>query len=453
MATTNSTKFAMTEFCQVGLSLYSRFLLGSASDPSTVTKMQSMLFRVGLVDNVTRSLRVKDWREVLAVFRVVNFTSADLVICRDFDVDDILRYENPCNLRRALDGAISAISASSFPDISRELIKKVSENFDGGVSSFDIPSADSTLTQLPHITQAVENFNVSSTTAGYSLFAKRALARGETVIALKESDAISVLSSFRDAEFPGESLFLQGLHPDTIFLLYLIHMRDNQLSLANNVHRDFFACQPESYDTLFELPLEVVRAIDEPEILESVVSQNAFLESICKSLEPPPKFTDMLWAKSLCTSRAFSLAITPKTDLEKRVLKDYYSNGLVTTILPGIHFINHDFRGQLTTPEISPDGSITVKAFADVAEGSEVFLIYGGFTNKELMLNYGFLVPGNPYDTIERPNGAIVRRGALNRSNEEIRIPPRTMPEVPDQYKALVEGYLADRDMFLKFIV
>lgn len=439
---------------QLDLSLYSRHLLGSVNDPSTVVRKQSILFSLGLVDHITRSLRIDDWKDLLAVFRIVNFTSADLVIVKGYSVEEIVNYRNPCNLRRALDQAIAALEGMGIDNqvTKSQLLHEVSDHFSGSIWREVRPADHFGEADIPLLSQMAEGLVVRKTTAGYSLFSKKQFSRGETVICLSGDDAISLLSSFRDPLFPAESLYMQGLHPDTIFLLYLIHLRDTRESLSNEVHRQFFADQPESYDTLFELPLDIVKAFDEPDLLDSVIRQNDFLKSICKSLEPAPEFSDMLWAKSLCTSRAFSLPITPKNDIEQRVIKEFYPDGMITTILPGVHFINHDFRAQLQTPEVLSDGSIVVKAYADVSEGLEVFLIYGGFTNKEMMLNYGFYIPENPYDSIEREDGTIIRRGVL-KSRETVRADVAPTPDVPDRYKALVHGYLADRQKFHNMIV
>jgi hypothetical protein len=83
--------------------------------------------------------------------------------------------------------------------------------------------------------------------------------------------------------------------------------------------------------------------------------------------------------------------------------------------------------------------------------GSEIFIIYGGFTNKEFLLNYGFFVPNNPYDSHITVDGKYSRRGAVKdpKPASEISVPP----DVPEEYISLVRGYLTDRSSFLNSIV
>jgi hypothetical protein len=202
---------------------------------------------------------------------------------------------------------------------------------------------------------------------------------------------------------------------------------------------------------MFEIPIEAVEALDEPDILVTVKSQNISLKTICNALHPAPEFKDILWAKSLCTSRAFSLPIPPVSDIEKSILSEYYPSGMITTLLPGVHFLNHDFSAQLMTPELNNAGDIEVKTLVDIESGSELFLLYGGFSNKDLMMNYGFFVEDNPYDSVEHANGDIVRRGAL--AAHEGPMEPVAVPDsVPLEYRDLIRGYLTDRNKFHKQI-
>ena len=87
---------------------------------------------------------------------------------------------------------------------------------------------------------------------------------------------------------------------------------------------------------------------------------------------------------------------------------------------------------------------MALRALVNIDPGSELFLNYGGFTNKELLLNYGFFVENNPYDTFE-VGGSIFRRGAIQSREVEQQIP---LHNVPEEYAALVSGYLADRASF-----
>lgn len=429
------------------LSLYSKSVLGGSQDRTTASKKTCLLTRLGICDQTTRSISITGLSSLIALFRVVHFTCADLQACRDFSIDDILLYRNPCNLRNALFAAIGTCAHARLTAQVEELESLLFLNFKGGLTRAAEEVRKTEKTIFSSASPILDNLEVVQGSSGYSLLSKSGFKRGDYVMTLTEDVAISILSAFRDPKFPAAALAEQGLHPDTIFLLYLIHLRDHQESLSNPIHRDFFSRQQANYGTLFELPIEVVQALDEPDLFEAVRLQNDQLRQICCSLQPQPAFEDLLWAKSLCTSRAFSLKLIPSSQIEEKLVNEYYPTRHITTIVPLVHLLNHDFSAQLETPFVCPGGCVALRALVDVDAGSELFLNYGGFSNKELLLNYGFFVKNNPYDTHEVGN-TVFRRGAMIHCHETVMEPTITVQNVPEEYRVLVSGYLADRASF-----
>lgn len=441
-----NTRRKFSGMLDLKLTLYSKCVLGSSLDPTTTSKKTSLLTRLGLCDQATRVISLDDSGSLLALFRVVHFTSADLLVCRDFSKQEILKYDNPCNLKNAIKSAIDACTGAGVFEPVLELESLLSSSFHGGLHcpSGNVRKADESI--FSSAKPILQNLEIIEGNHGYSLVSKSGFNRGDYVMTLTDDIPISLFSALRDSTFPGRHLAEQGLHPDTIFLLYLIYLRDIRGSLTNMIHRDFFLHQPSNYGTLFELPHSVVEALDEPDLCEAVLSQNKNLNEICKSLQPSPSFEDLLWAKSLCTSRGFSLKIIPSSELEEKLICQYYPTRHITTILPLVHFINHDFSAQLETPIVCPGGCIALRALVDIEAGSEVFLNYGGFTNKEFMLNYGFYIKNNPYDSLE-VGDKVFRRGAIH-SSQTVFKSPESLPNVPAEYQDLVSGYLADRACF-----
>src|SRR5690242_4059650 len=41
---------------------------------------------------------------------------------------------------------------------------------------------------------------------------------------------------------------------------------------------------------------------------------------------------------------------------------------------------------------------LQISAFADIPANTQVYINYGPYSNRELFLNYGFMIPDNPYD-------------------------------------------------------
>jgi hypothetical protein len=422
---------------ELKVSLYSSRLLGAVKNQQTIPRRIRLLEQLGLVLCDGRGLNLAGTNDVVALFCVVVFTTADLIACRDFRIDELLAYRNPCNLRKALNSAIDCCTDAGLSDIITELEAVASKNFSGGYRAphESLKQAESSHL-FEHTRSRLRGLTLHEGAHGFSLVSSEAFKRGDSVITLRPEDSISLLSAFRDSSFPASDMFEQGLHPDVIFLLYLIYLRDLKESLDNSIHREFFASQPSCYGTLFELPIAMVQSLEEPDLVDSVTAQNSELEEICKCLHPSPDFKDLLWAKSLCTSRAFSLPIQPISKVERRVISEHYPSGNITTLLPGVHFLNHDFSAQLMTPEISESGDIHVKTFVDIESDSELFLLYGGFSNREFMLNYGFFIPNNPYDSFTRDNGNVVRRGACAVITDEALIGD------------LISAYSADKHSF-----
>ena len=445
------TNFFVAVMLDLNIGLYSPMLLGSCRDPSTVTRISSLLVTLGLLDNSSRSLRLTDYTDLVVLFRVAHFTSADFVVAKNFSKIQIFAYNNPCNMRVALARAVEVCREAKLFEIVSRLLEEIRVNFSGPCQKErNLPAPVQETLDANSIRSVINNFDILEGTDGFTLRANRDITGGEIAISIPLVDTISIFSAFRNPSFPGESIYRQGLHPDTIFLLFLLYLREHRERIPNEVHREFMACQPETYGTLFEWPSEAIEALDEFELRSFATVQNEDIESICRSLEPAPSFKDMLWAKCLCTSRAFSLPISPQSDVEREMIREFYPSGMITTILPGVHFLNHDFAAQLCTPEVSTSGeSVVVKALSNINKGHEAFLIYGGFTNKELMLNYGFYIRGNPYDSIETEKGDIIRRGVLV---EEDQVTDYDLPirSVPAEFQNVVSGYLTDRQAFYK---
>jgi hypothetical protein len=419
----------------VSLSIYSRYLVGATKNTGLLSKKLSLLARLGLLDPSDRTVNLDDIESVILVFRIVNFSDADLQVCRDMTLSQLLIYSNPCNLRIALKCAISAFEALGLNN--QVLLNELEVQFrpSGGTHSSFMPCPPDFYPSLETVSDRVL---ICSGAHGHTLVAADEIIGGEQIISLAVEHGLSILSSLRGPLFPGKDLVDQGLHPDIVFLLFLIHLRDTSVSNPENIPdlwRDFFRCQPTNYGTLFELPDDSLDILNDADLIRTVRDQNLELKKICESLSPSPAFADLLWAKSLCTSRAFSLPIPTKDEFETTLVNTYYPSKFITTILPVVHFFNHDFQGQCETPVIEND-KIVVKALVSVSTNEELFIIYGGMTNKQFMLNYGFFVPGNPYDTIVIPDGSLIRRGALKKND-------KTLTNTD-----LISGYLEDQKFF-----
>ncbi len=420
-------------------SLYSKQgLAGACDNPQLFLKKQRLLEAVGLCYRISRVLRIDSVDQLIAFYRVFHFSEADLQICRDFTLIQILDYENPCNLKKTL------ISVRTYA-ASRSGLSNLPYLIDSTIGMrFHPEGCDNLMTDGKMGEWCVNsNLIVVRGRYGHSFIARVDINAGNGVMELSKDIPISVLSAFRDATYPGKSLLEQGMHPDAIFLLYLVHMRRNIYTLTCNEHKQFFMTQPTNYGTLFERSNFFLETLHEPDLSQSVKAQNEDLQEISNALQPSYEFSELLWAKSLCASRAFSLCIAPENAFEETLIQKYYPDNKVTTLLPYVHFFNHDFYGQCDIPQLNvEDGSVHVKALVDIKQGEEVFINYGGFSNKQFLLNYGFFVENNPYDRIAYSVGGQTRPAHVD---AEIFCADGGL--TPDE-QILLKGYLADRNRY-----
>ena len=72
-----------------------------------------------------------------------------------------------------------------------------------------------------------------------------------------------------------------------------------------------------------------------------------------------------------------------------------------TLMVPGFDMFNHDVALEpgCSTKESHDGTMVSVFAQEGYGEGDEVFVSYGAKGNHELLLGYGFAIPGNPNDS------------------------------------------------------
>ncbi|XP_024991872.1 fructose-bisphosphate aldolase-lysine N-methyltransferase, chloroplastic [Cynara cardunculus var. scolymus] len=99
------------------------------------------------------------------------------------------------------------------------------------------------------------------------------------------------------------------------------------------------------------------------------------------------------WAMSAVSSRAFRLSFQNR------------NHGDVRMMLPLIDMCNHSFNpnAEIIQEQGSGDPKMLVKVVAgmNIKEHDHLTLNYGCLSNDLLLLDYGFVVPSNPYDCVE----------------------------------------------------
>ncbi|KAJ3126087.1 SET domain-containing protein 4 [Nowakowskiella sp. JEL0407] len=77
-----------------------------------------------------------------------------------------------------------------------------------------------------------------------------------------------------------------------------------------------------------------------------------------------------------------------------------FSNPTIA-LIPLFDMLNHSPTAKIEAYLDKPSNSFLFKCNTDVCEGDQVFLSYGPHDNNFLLVEYGFVVPNNPYNFVE----------------------------------------------------
>ncbi|TXG57040.1 hypothetical protein EZV62_018353 [Acer yangbiense] len=113
------------------------------------------------------------------------------------------------------------------------------------------------------------------------------------------------------------------------------------------------------------------------------------------------------WAMSAVSSRAFRLY--------GKMTADGTRNN-VPMLLPLIDMCNHSFKpnAQILQEEDKENDKSQIKAETDIKQDNPLLLNYGYLSNDFFLLDYGFVIPSNPYDTIElKYDGALLDAASM----------------------------------------
>eukprot|EP00775_Hariotina_reticulata_P004636 gene4636-4889_t len=99
-----------------------------------------------------------------------------------------------------------------------------------------------------------------------------------------------------------------------------------------------------------------------------------------------------LWALSMVRSRTFSEDVNGE---------------MLTLMVPFADLANHSFDHNCTFCLSRDNGSFQLRSLRPMVEGDEATISYGSpKPNSELLRDYGFIVPGNPFDRIDFSPGS-----------------------------------------------
>lgn len=144
-------------------------------------------------------------------------------------------------------------------------------------------------------------------------------------------------------------------------------------------------------------PPEEITALQYPPVTEQVKRRCRWLLGFTSDVLTPIRGTSadpfegveidanaLGWALAAVTSRAF------------RVRGPEYP----AAMLPLIDMCNHSFEPNAKIQGTS-SGTLAMVTTREVAAGEPILISYGALPNDFLLLDYGFIIPDNPYDTVQ----------------------------------------------------
>ena len=189
---------------------------------------------------------------------------------------------------------------------------------------------------------------------------------------------------------------IKGRTWDVNLALGLLMATNDESLAANSAFWDSYRSFFPSYDSLtvpFCLPQNLLRELQDQELEQNVMKQQQRLINLFPSLDPG-FHTALSWAFAMVRSRCFQLT------------SDWFA------MVPVIDIANHDpepcsqfeFTGidiTMDSDELPNNGLCVLKALRDIESGESVTIRYDSkddsYSNERLMVQYGFIIPNNPY--------------------------------------------------------
>ncbi|KAI9029154.1 hypothetical protein DFJ74DRAFT_702977 [Hyaloraphidium curvatum] len=102
--------------------------------------------------------------------------------------------------------------------------------------------------------------------------------------------------------------------------------------------------------------------------------------------------SDLAWGMSAASSRAFSFRLAGQDGDDPRTAR---------RMLPLVDMMDHSGEPTCAVALSDDLDAVEVRAERDVVEGGELTIKYGDLDNGNFLLDYGFVVDGNPHDSVE----------------------------------------------------
>lgn len=249
-------------------------------------------------------------------------------------------------------------------------------------------------------------------TFGLGLVASEDIPKGSDLIALPQHIPLKFDGSTSESENSHSALIKLAQHvPEELWAMKLGLKLLQERARKGSFWWPYISNLPETYSVPIFFPGEDIKNLQYAPLLYQVNKRCRFLlefEKILKheleNLKPddhPFSGQDvdssaLGWAMSAVSSRAFRLYGGKRPDGTR-------SN--VPMMLPLIDMCNHSFdpNAEIVQEEANTNRNMLVKVVAgrEIKQNDPLLLNYGCLSSDLFLLDYGFVIPSNPYDCIE----------------------------------------------------
>ncbi|KAF6150820.1 hypothetical protein GIB67_020903 [Kingdonia uniflora] len=261
---------------------------------------------------------------------------------------------------------------------------------------------------------------------GLGLVASEDIPKGSDLIALP-THLLLQFQSFDSGNGDGvETVLAKLAHrvPEELWAMRLGLKLLRERAAVDSFWWPYISNLPETYSVPIFFPGEDIKNLQYAPLLHQVNKRCRFLLDFEKAVthalenENPEDHpfggqdvnaASLGWAMSAVSSRAFRLHGERLPD---------GTQTYVPMMLPLIDMCNHSFHpnAQIVQEQNkrNPDILVTVIAETHIKQNDPVLLNYGCLSNDFFLLDYGFVIPSNPYDSIElRYDGALLDAASM----------------------------------------
>ncbi|MBA0621022.1 hypothetical protein Godav_006677 [Gossypium davidsonii] len=260
------------------------------------------------------------------------------------------------------------------------------------------------------------------TTYGLGLVASGGIPKGSDLIVLPEHVPLKFQSD-KDDEADSVSLPLSNRIPEELWAMKLGLKLLQERAKVGSFWWPYISNLPETYTVPIFFSGEDIKNLQYAPLLYQVNKRCRFLlefeqevKNVLKNLKPSEHpfggqdvdASSLGWAMSAVSSRAFRL-------YGKKLPNGTHSD--IPMMLPLIDMCNHSFNpnARILQEQDAGNPKMLIKAAErEIKQSDPLLLNYGCLSNDFFLLDYGFVIPSNPYDHIElKYDGALMDAASM----------------------------------------